>query len=66
MGRGKNRDSAPIYLPGFQDGAGNGEGVGLADGAGLIADGFEIAELMEVPDKVFAPVAGADEGDTRR
>ena len=37
----------------------------LADGAGLFADGFEDAELMEVPDEVLAPVAGADEGDVR-
>ena len=35
----------------------------LADGAGLVADGLENAELMEVPDEVLAPVAGADEGD---
>jgi hypothetical protein len=27
----------------------------LADRAGLVADGFEDAELMEVPDKVFLP-----------
>ena len=27
---GKNRDIAPIYLPGFQDGTGNGEGAGAA------------------------------------
>jgi hypothetical protein len=32
----------------------------------LVADGFENAKLMEVPDKVLAPVAGADEGDVRR
>jgi len=35
----------------------------LADGAGLVADGLENAELMEVPDEVLAPVAGADDGD---
>ena len=35
----------------------------LADGAGLVADGFEGAKLMEVPDKVLAPVARADDGD---
>jgi hypothetical protein len=31
----------------------------------LIADGFEDAELMEVSDKILAPVPGADEGDVR-
>jgi hypothetical protein len=35
----------------------------LADGAGLVADGFENAELMEVPDEVLAPITGADESD---
>ena len=35
----------------------------LANGAGLVADGFENAELMEVPDEILAPVAGADEGE---
>jgi hypothetical protein len=31
----------------------------------LIADGFENAELVEIPDKILAPVSGADEGDVR-
>jgi hypothetical protein len=35
----------------------------LADRAGLVADGFEDAELMKVPDKVLAPVPGADKSD---
>jgi len=37
----------------------------LANGTGLVADGFQNAEFMEVPDEVFAPVAGADDGDVR-
>jgi hypothetical protein len=35
----------------------------MADAAGLVSDGFENAKLMEVPDKILAPVACADEGD---
>lgn len=48
---GKKRDSsrrvAPIYLPGFQDGAGNGEGIGAAafGSANFIAG--EVAPLHE-------------------
>ena len=44
---GKNRDSAPIYLPGFQDGTGNGEGAGAAafGSANFIAG--EVAPLHE-------------------
>jgi len=51
--------------------AGNGDiRIGLrhlfANGMGAIADGLQDAKLMEVADKVLAPVARADDGDVRR
>ena len=35
----------------------------FAYGLGAIADGFQDTKLVEVADKVFAPVAGTDDGD---
>jgi len=45
---------------------GNGR-IGVAhlftDGRGGVADGFQNAQLVEIADEVFAPVAGADQSD---
>jgi len=51
--------------------AGNGDiRIGLrhffTDGLSAVADGLQDAKLMEVADKVLAPVARADDGDVRR